>query len=532
MTNQAHIAINQLTICFGQNKAVDRLDFSMAKGACVGLVGESGSGKSLSAAAMLQLLPNAATVSYNSQIIFNQQDILSYSESQMRQLRGRKIGMIFQDAMSAFNPVFTVGYQISEVLMKHLGVSKRQSIERAHQLLSEVGIKDPIRCYRSYAHELSGGMRQRAMIAMAISAEPEVLIADEPTTALDVTIQAQVIELLNRLKQQRQMTLLFISHDLAVVSKLADEVVVLQKGVKVEQASALIFFQQPRHVYSRQLIDAIPTNSARHHQTDNTPTLLSVNNLRVYFAVRSNLLRRKIDEVKAVDDISFDLKRAQTLALVGESGSGKTTTAKAISQLIPTTSGSIVFEHEDLLQIKNKRLRQLKSDIQIIFQDPYSSLNPRLLVRDSIAEGLIAQGKFKHWQAAEQAVDQALQQVGLETEMKWRYPHEFSGGQRQRICIARALVLKPKLLILDEPTSALDVSIQMQILALLDQLQQQLGLSYLLITHNLGIVAYLAHRVAVMYQGKIVEQGLTADILHRPQQSYTQQLLASLPIIS
>ncbi len=508
-------------------------DFSLdiQKGQCVGLVGESGSGKSMTAQAIMQLLPHTAAITDKSYIVFNDQDLLTLSEQQMRRVRGRHIGMIFQDAMSAFNPVLTVGQQLSELMRTHFKMNRRQAKQRAMELFEEVGIRDTAQCFRSYPHELSGGMRQRAMIAMALSGEPELLIADEPTTALDVTIQAQVLSLLKRLQRERNMTLLFITHDLAVVSQVADEVIVMQNGRIVEQASSEAFFAAPQHEYSQLLINAIPPDDIQKRPDSNNPPLLIVENLKIYFPIRSSTLRRHIGDVKAVDDISFTINKGETMALVGESGSGKTTTGKGIIKLIQATAGNIELDGVNLLELSRRQTHKMRDNMQIIFQDPYSSLNPRMMVGDSVAEGLIALGKTKNRKDALIKVDELLEQVDLLPQMKWRYPHEFSGGQRQRICIARALALEPKLLILDEPTSALDVSIQMQVLQLLNDLQKRLGLSYLLITHNISIVAYLAHTVAVMYHGKLVEQGSTQDVLTNPSHAYTQSLLEAVPYI-
>src|SRR3990167_5459875 len=370
-------------------------------------------------------------------------------------------------------------------------------------------------------------MRQRAMIAMAICAEPEIIIADEPTTALDVTIQAQVIDLLKALKKQSQCALLFIGHDLSVVSRIADDVTVLKTGDIVEQSEANQFFQNPKHPYSHQLLDAVLPTHPRHVISDekNKNVLLSVDHLKMYFPIRTGILKRIKDYVRAVDDISLTIQNGETLSLVGESGSGKTTAAKAILQLIKNTDGKVILENQSLSDVSPKKLRQIRVNMQIIFQDPFSALNPRMMIFDSLCEGLLVQKKVKNKKEAVPFIDEILRQVELPEEYKWRYPHEFSGGQRQRICIARALTLSPKLLILDEPTSALDVSTQKQILLLLCKLQQEKNFSYLLITHNLSVVAYLAHRVAVMFQGKIIETGSTKDVLEFPTQEYTKQLL-------
>jgi len=524
------LEIKNLTVRFSKNQpAVDHLNLSLHKGECLGLVGESGSGKSMAMLAAMQLLPNTAYVSTESQIFFHGKDILTLSEQKMRRIRGLRIGMIFQDAMSAFNPVFTIGEQLLEILSRH--TTKKSAKRNAYQLLEEVGIKAYKRTFRAYPHQLSGGMRQRAMIAMALAGDPEVIIADEPTTALDVTIQAQVIELLKSLQKTRETSLFFIGHDLAVVSQLADRIAVMRHGSKIEEATANDFFKNPKEAYSKQLIAAIPNKTARHESGDTEKALLRVTDLKVYFPIKKGLLKRTVGYTKAVDGISFDLAFGKTFALVGESGSGKTTAAKAILQLLRQTQGRIELDEKDLSSASRKNIRQLRHDMQIIFQDPYASLNPRMMIFNCIAEGLIAQKKINSRKQAIAKVDAALIKVELDPEMKWRYPHEFSGGQRQRICIARALVLEPKLLILDEPTSALDVSIQMQVLKLLEKLQQELQLTYLLITHNLSVVAYLAHTTAVMYQGKIVEQAPTKEILESPTHNYTKQLIASIPDI-
>lgn len=529
------LQIRELDVAFGSQSGmtnvIDGLNLDIRTGECLGLVGESGSGKSMTALAMMQLLPLAARVGKQSQILLDGEDLLNLSERKMRHIRGGKIGMIFQDAMAAFNPVYSIREQMLEVLKLHKNLTGRAAKKEALRLLDEVGIKDPERTLRSYPHQLSGGMRQRAMIAMAIGGEPKLLIADEPTTALDVTIQAQVIDLLNELKNQHGTTLLFISHDLAVVSQLADNIAVLKTGIKVENVQANEFFREPKHAYSKHLIASIPSNESRHTGPIQTNNILQVDDLKVHFPIKQGILKRTVGHVKAVDGVSFNIPQGQTLALVGESGSGKTTTGKAILQLLHNTSGAVTFENHNLTTLNRQKMQLLREDMQIIFQDPYSSLNPRMMVIDCIAEGLIAQKKVRNRKQAEAIVDSMLEQVEMDSSVKWRYPHEFSGGQRQRICIARALALEPKLLILDEPTSALDVSIQMQILNLLESLQQRLGLSYLLITHNLAVVAYMAHALAVMYHGKIVEQGPTAELLQHPKHDYTRQLLAAIPTI-
>lgn len=527
--SDAILTIEKLQIAFASEKPVlNNFQLSLKPGCCMGLVGESGSGKTLSALSILQLLPHGAMVGRESEIRFHDQNLLDLSEKKMRRIRGKHIGMIFQDAMSALNPVLTIGQQLQETIRLHLKYHRRATKSHGLALLDSVGIQDPLLCYQSYPHQLSGGMRQRAMIAIAIAAEPEIIIADEPTTALDVTIQAQVLDLLNEFKQQKQCALLFIGHDLSVVAKVADEITALKAGEIVENSEANRFFKNPTHPYSRQLLEAVLPNQARHKETvDATQqTILKTDHLKIHFPIRKGVLKRIKGYVKAVDGISFAIKQGETLALVGESGSGKTTTAKGVLQLLHQTAGDITFEDQLLSSLSARKLRYLRADMQIIFQDPFTALNPRMIVADSLSEGLIIQKKARTRAQAIKVIDKWLAQVELPIDIKWRYPHEFSGGQRQRLCIARALTLSPKLLILDEPTSALDVSIQKQILDLLARLQTENQLSYLLITHNLSVVAYLAHRVAVMYQGKIVESGLTKDVLQSPKHVYTQQLMA------
>lgn len=534
MADQTLLTVKDLTVSFpGQHKiqpVVSDLAFDLQASECLGIVGESGSGKSMTALAIMQLLPYAARVSQASKVIFHEHNLLECSELQMQSFRGLKIGMIFQDAMSAFNPVLTIAQQMDEVLKK-LKYTYAQRQQRALQLLAEVGIKQVRRCYKAYPHELSGGQRQRAMIAMALCGKPELIIADEPTTALDVTIQAQVLDLLLELRDKQSLALLFITHDLAVVSQVADNVIVMQKGNVVERNVAKEFFLSPQHDYSKKLLAALPGEASRKTAFTEKPLAVNVKDLKVYFPGDRSWWRRQRDWIKAVDGVSFNIQQGETLALVGESGSGKTTVARSIIRLQAATQGEIIFTGRDLCQLASTQLRSVRKDIQIIFQDPFASLNPRRMVADSIIEGMAAQKIIIQRSAQLQRVDELLQRVGLDPACKWRYPHEFSGGEKQRICIARALALKPKLLILDEPTSALDVSIQKQVLDLLDDLQQQDNIAYLLITHNIAVVAYLAHRVAVMYQGKIVEQGGALELLKQPRHEYTRRLLSAVPRI-
>lgn len=508
-------------------RLISDINFDLERGQCIGIVGESGSGKTMTALAIMQLLPTFVLVSDQSQILFNNTDLLNYSEKEMRDIRGLKIGMVFQDALSAFNPVFTIGQQMQEVLRRVPNHTKTHAIK----LLNEVGIDDPLRTYDAYPHQLSGGMRQRAMIAMALCGNPDLIIADEPTTALDVILQAQIIELLKELKRNRKLALLFISHDLAIVSQIADVVMVLKSGAVIEIGTNAQFFRSPQTTYSQALLAAMPSMMARQTISNDLPILLSVDQLQMSFAKHNTLLKTNGKKIRAVDDVTFKLRQGQTFALVGESGSGKTTTALAIIRLLIPDSGHIWFDGKDLSLLSERQLRPIRRDIQMIFQDPYAALNPKMMIAESIMEGMHIQNIIRRRHDRLQRVDELLIEVGLTPNDKWRYPHEFSGGERQRICIARALATSPKLLILDEPTSALDVSIQMQILQLLERLQQQYQLSYLLITHNLSVVAYLAQHVGVMYAGRIIEQGTTDEILNHPKQAYTKKLLAALPIL-
>lgn len=535
---------------------LENINFDIYEGQCLGLVGESGSGKSLTALSILQLLPLNIAVDIQSQILFNYQDLLNYSERQMRKIRGADIGIIFQDAMSAFNPVLTIGQQINEVLRQHRGLTRLSRQKTTIDLLTEVGIRQPEQCAKAYPHELSGGMRQRAMIAMALAGEPKLLIADEPTTALDVTLQAQILTLLKDLQQQRRMTLLFISHHLALVAKIADEIVVMRKGKVVEKVSAALFFSKRsktsqkiisiNHVtlsadqkkglekfsdltYSHQLLQAVLPIENFLGPATSSKKLLQVAGLTVHFPIKRGLFKRTVGVIKAVDRINFEIAEGETMALIGESGSGKTTTAKAILRLIPNVQGEVFYKDQNLMFLPPKKMRKMRAKMQIIFQDPFSALDPRLLIEDSILEGMLTQKKIYKRSEGLKKVDEWLQQVELPSQIKQRYPHQLSGGERQRVCIARALAVEPRLLVLDEPTSALDLTIQKQILDLLRKLQLKFNLSYLLITHDVNVVAYMAHRVAVMHQGTIVEQGISAAVLTTPQHKYTQELLSAVP---
>jgi oligopeptide/dipeptide ABC transporter ATP-binding protein len=513
---------------------VDAISFSLYKGETFALVGESGSGKSMSALAIARLLPNNAQLKADS-INLGDESLLHYSEKQLCSIRGRRIGFIFQDPMSSLNPVMTISSQIEEVLQIHFKLTKAQRAERVLELLQQVEIPNPQKRLNDYPHQLSGGQRQRVMIAIALAAKPDLLIADEPTTALDVTIQAQLLALLKRIQQQTGMALWLISHDLALVSTIAERVAVMQRGKIVETGNTREFFHNPSHPYTRQLLNALPRMSSASNrlispQTDSP--LLQVSNFCCYYPIRKGIFKRVVGHVKAVDDVSFSLARGKTLALVGESGCGKTSLGKSLLNLIPNSGGEVIIDGVNLHQLTGEALRLQRASLQIVFQDPFASMNPRMLVGDIIAEGIHAlQPHINAQQRAERVAD-LLAQVDLPADAALRYPHEFSGGQRQRICIARALAVQPKLIVCDEPTSALDVSVQAQIIELLKALQQKHAMSYLFITHDFGVVAELADEVAVMYQGKIVEHGSVAQVLTAPRHSYTQSLLAAVPVLA
>ena len=527
--------------------AVKDVSFEIARGETFALVGESGSGKSITALSIARLLPDAGRISQG-EISLEGTNLLALSEKEMREVRGSNISMIFQEPMTSLNPVVRIGKQITECLFRHEKIGKQAAQNRCADLLQAVGLPNPRRNMQEYPHQLSGGMRQRVMIAIALAANPDLLIADEPTTALDVTIQAQVLELLHQLQQELKMGLLFITHDLGVVQQIADRVAVMRYGEIVESATADQFFASPQHEYSQQLLHAVPSLEKRgtrlstdanadaieHVDRSDAPVsesepVLDVSRLRVYFPIRKGLFKRVVGHVKAVNDVSLQLYPGRTLALVGESGCGKTTVGKSILRLLNTTRGEIFYHGENLLTIDGEVLRAKRRELQIVFQDPYSSLNPRMLVGDIIEEGMVSLRVESDGSRRRAKVSELLDQVGLPKNSLSRYPHEFSGGQRQRICIARALAVKPKVIVCDEPTSALDVSVQAQVLNLLIDLQAELGMSYLFITHNMSVVSYMADDVAVMYRGDIVEQGEAVQVLQNAQHEYTQKLLNAVP---
>jgi peptide/nickel transport system ATP-binding protein len=607
---QPLLKLDNLSVRIGSGaravRPVDDVSFTINKGETYALLGESGCGKSMTALSIMRLLPQPYGQISAGQISLEGTDLTALPEVEMRQVRGRRIAMIFQEPMTSLNPVLTIGNQIGEMLRQHRRMKGSQARNRVLELLDAVGIPDVRRRYSEYPHQLSGGMKQRVMIAIALAGEPDLLIADEPTTALDVTIQAQVLELLQQLQRDTRMAILLITHDLGIVAGMADQVAVMYAGQLVEEASRDRFFADARHPYSQRLFESLPNIGKRDHALKTIPgfvpvldrdfagchfaercdqawdycrtqapswdittdhhhvrchledrsinpparkirketplshaaataatgsSLLSVSDLKVHFPIQKGVFKRTVGHVYAVDGVSLDIPAGHTQALVGESGCGKTTVGKGILQLIRLTAGSVQFDGTELTRLGGKRLRRLRTEFQFIFQDPYSSMNPRMRVGDIVEEGMIAQGIGSGRQERRERVNELFAQVGLSTEQTSRYPHEFSGGQRQRICIARALAVNPRLIICDEPTSALDISVQAQILNLLKQLQNELGLSYLFITHNLSVVSYLADRVAVMYLGRIVEEGPVASVLENPLHPYTRALLSAVPLI-
>lgn len=540
------LRVEDLCVAAENNEVLLRdFSFEVRKGETFALLGESGSGKSLAALSILRLL--ARNLRYRGgRILLAGADLLRLPEYAMRRIRGRRIAMIFQEPSTSLNPVHTIGMQIAEVIALHTDVSQRRAQqEKAASLLEEVGIARPRRMLKAYPHELSGGMKQRAMIAMALAGEPDMLIADEPTTALDVIIQAQVLQLIRSIQSRRQTSVLFISHNLAVVAEMADRLAVVRHGTVVEEIKPSDFYRRDHHAYSLQLLTAMPSLAKRgqrlssgcqrrpvadHGRWSSHHPLLWVEDLTVRFRSRAQSKFWRHELLTAVESVSFSVLPGQTFALVGESGSGKTTVANAILGFAPVHKGRIHFEQKplyDCLQKKNRR--NYRHKVQVIFQDPYTSMNPRITVAEIIKEGLRVHNPGDSERMMDDKVQHSLEEVGLKAAMMNRYPHEFSGGQRQRICIARALAVKPVLLICDEPTSALDVSAQAQVLDLFQDLQEKHRLSYLFITHDIAVVSYLAHRVAVMHHGRFVEKGEVRSVLSSPSHPYTRRLLAATP---
>jgi ABC-type microcin C transport system duplicated ATPase subunit YejF len=521
--------VSDLTVVLAESgeAIVKGISFELKAGQIFALVGESGSGKSVTSLAAMRLLPDALKISAGS-VDVEGADLFALSEARMQEIRGRKVAMIFQNAMSALNPVQTVGAQVAETLKLHTPLRGTALRQRVVQLFTEVGIPDPEQRFGFFPHQLSGGQQQRVMIAMALACEPDVLIADEPTTALDVTIQLQVLNLIRELTRSRQLAVLLITHDMGVVKNTADEVAVMYRGELIERASVEQFFHDPQQAYSRKLIDALPDLGRFRAAAEEEP-LLVLQDVKVHFPIRKGLLQRTVDYTRAVDGVSLAIGRGETFALVGESGSGKSTLGRAILNLEDIAGGEILFRGEAIQGIGRSAMLPYRKQIQVIFQNPFSSMNPRMSVGDIIAEGMISLGLALSEEARSARIQELLERVQLGGEHARRYPHEFSGGQLQRIAIARALAVNPQLIICDEPTSALDVSIRAEVLELLAELQREFGVSYLFITHDLSIVPTLAHKVGVMQAGKLVEQGTAEQILTAPQHPYTQALLAAVP---
>jgi microcin C transport system ATP-binding protein len=526
------LSVHDLSVAFThgahggrETLAVDHVSFDIGKGETVALVGESGSGKSVTALSILKLLPYPAARHPSGAITFNGRELLRLSEREMRRVRGDDITIVFQEPMTSLNPLHTIEKQIGEILLLHRGLAGAAARARTLEVLGQVGIPDPQSRLASYPHQLSGGQRQRVMIAMALANEPDLLIADEPTTALDVTVQAQIIQLLQDIQKRLGMSLLFITHDLGIVRKIAQKVCVMKEGKIVEQGAVERVFAAPTHPYTRALLAAEPKPDPAPPQP-NAPMILQATDLKVWFPIKRGLLRKVVGHIKAVDGVSVDLRKGETLGVVGESGSGKTTLGLAILRLI-SSEGPIVFMGNKLQGLRFKQMRPFRRDMQIVFQDPYGSLSPRLSVADIIKEGLQVHHPEMTERQRDERVVRALGDVGLDPATRFRFPHEFSGGQRQRIAVARAIVLEPTFVVLDEPTSALDMLIQAQMVDLLRELQKRRNLTYLFISHDLRVVAALASRLLVMRQGKVVEAGTAADIFKNPKTDYTRALFAA-----
>lgn len=513
-------------------EAVKSINITIEKGQTVALVGESGSGKSVSALSVLQLLPYPKAKHPHGSIRFEGQELLGMSERKIRTIRGNRISMIFQEPLTSLNPLQTIQKQVSEVLIVHQGMSKLKAKARTLELLKLVQLAEAEKRINTYPHQLSGGQRQRVMIAMALANDPELLIADEPTTALDVTIQAQILGLLKDLQNKLGMAIMLITHDLGIVKHISDYVYVMTKGKVVEAGETTQIFKQPSHPYTKKLLAAEPKGKSE-AGNQNAKSLMKADDLKVWFPIQRGILRRTVDYIKAVDGVSIELREGHTLGIVGESGSGKTSLGLALLRLIQSKN-PITFNGQNLQGLSNHQLRPLRRDMQIVFQDPYSSLSPRLAVSQIISEGLEVHRIGKNIEERRDIIAKALIEVGLEPGMIDRYPHELSGGQRQRVAIARAIVLRPKLIVLDEPTSALDMTIQAQIITLLQNLQAKHGLSYFFISHDLRVVRALANELIVMKDGKVVEFGSSEKIFLDPQNTYTKTLLAAalVPIFS
>jgi peptide/nickel transport system ATP-binding protein len=549
-------------------KALQNINISVNRGEILAIVGESGSGKSVTSLSILQLLPSPPAIYHSGEILLTVEtetvDMLKTPVETLSRIRGNQVAMIFQEPMTSLNPVFTCGFQVMEVIRLHKKISDLEAKNRTIALFEKVKLPDPAGIFDRYPHQLSGGQKQRVMIAMAMSCEPSLLICDEPTTALDVTVQKNILQLIRELQVQNNMGVIFITHDLSVVAEIADRVAVMYKGKIVEQAAAKELFSSPKHPYTKALLACRPllhakgerlpvvsdfmeideegnivekfgvgglgfgVENQKQHQTPNTK-LLTVENLKVYFPATKTFLGKPLTYTKAVDDISFDLYEGETLGLVGESGCGKSTLGRTILRLIDATEGTIHYKGSDLLAANPSQLKALRKDMQIIFQDPYSSLNPRISIGDAIAEPLQVHGLINNSKQRKEKVSELLEKVGLRPDHYNRYPHEFSGGQRQRIVIARALALQPSFVICDESVSALDASVQAQVLNLLNDLKKEFGFTAIFISHDLSVVRYISDRIMVMNKGKIEEIGLADRVYHHPQSAYTQKLIASIP---
>jgi microcin C transport system ATP-binding protein len=526
---QPLLEVDDLSVVFRQGGsetlAVDRISFALDKGETLALVGESGSGKSVSALSILRLLPYPAAEHPTGSVRFNGRELLQGGESELLAVRGNDISMIFQEPMTSLNPLHTVARQVGEVLKVHQSMSDEAARARTVELLDKVGIADPESRLESYPHQLSGGQRQRVMIAVALANNPDLLIADEPTTALDVTVQAQILELLRSLQHESGMAMLLITHDLGIVRHMADRVAVMQNGRIVETGPVGRIFDDPQHDYTKMLLAAEPKGLPP-RSDDGARAVLEAQDLKVWFPVKRGFLRRLVGHVKAVDGVDLTVREGQTLGVVGESGSGKTTLGLAVLRLV-SSQGRIAYAGTAIDSYNAKAMRPLRKHMQVVFQDPYGSLSPRLSVRQIVEEGLLVLDKGLSVQARERRVAQALEEVGIDPAMMERYPHEFSGGQRQRIAIARAMALEPQFVVLDEPTSALDMSVQAQIVDLLRELQQRHGLAYLFISHDLKVVRALANEVLVMRDGVVVEQGPARAVFEQPRTDYTKALIAA-----
>jgi microcin C transport system ATP-binding protein len=523
------LEVRELSVAFRQGQretlAVDRVSFDIKRGETVALVGESGSGKSVTALSVLKLLPYPAASHPSGSVRFKGQELLHLPEPQIRHVRGNDITIIFQEPMTSLNPLHTIEKQIGEILLLHQGLTGEAARARTIELLDQVGIPDPQMRLKSYPHQLSGGQRQRVMIAMALANEPDLLIADEPTTALDVTVQAQILNLLKELQRRLGMTMLFITHDLGIVRKLADTVCVMKQGKIVEQGPVERVFTAPQHAYTRALLAAEPKPDPA-PVCPGAPVVIETKDLKVWFPIKRGVMRRAIGYIKAVDGVSIEVRQGETLGVVGESGSGKTTLGLAILRLV-SSDGPIVFFGSTLAGLTFREMRPFRHHMQIVFQDPYGSLSPRMSISDIIEEGLWVHHPKLSRAEREQRVIRALVDVGLDPDTRFRYPHEFSGGQRQRIAVARAIVLEPTFVVLDEPTSALDMLIQAQIVDLLRALQKRRNLTYMFISHDLRVVAALACRLLVMRHGKVVEEGPAAEVFANPKSPYTRALFAA-----